>query len=419
MNKFIKLAKKAGIEEVLVTKSVGEKTTISSFERVVEKVIKKCISHYSIYAVYEGKKISLHTENFSSDCYQEIIEKIKQQAAFTLTDEYAPVCCPKQKYSSVNVNKDDYEDFTIFQKKLIVDKIEKLVAKDPLVLKCEGVDYGESKSNSRLVNSNNLNLHDSSSSVCVSVCATVGDKESEPENFSYGKEFHKIENLDVKKFVNKFLKLAKSRIGAAPAPTGFYKTVFSPECFASLLECFISKFTGLALYRNVSPFVGKVNTKLFSEKLTIEETPRHNKAFHQYVYDGQGVACTKKKIINNGVFETVITSLYSARKLNLPLTGNGFGDVDDYTNLLIKPGKHSKKEILKEVSNGIYLTGLDGLHAGVNAITGDFSLKCEGFLIENGEISKPVKMMIVSGNFYKMLNDITFLGKKLKSFSDG
>jgi hypothetical protein len=28
-------------------------------------------------------------------------------------------------------------------------------------------------------------------------------------------------------------------------------------------------------------------------------------------------------------------------------------------------------------------------------------------------------MMIVSGNFYKMLNDITFLGKKLKSFSDG
>ena len=74
----------------------------------------------------------------------------------------------------------------------------------------------------------------------------------------------------------------------------------------------------------------------------------------------------------------------------------------------------SKSELLKTVENGIIINDVAGLHAGANIISGDFSLSAEGFLIENGEITKPVEQITVAGNFYDILKNVKALANDTK-----
>ena len=63
-------------------------------------------------------------------------------------------------------------------------------------------------------------------------------------------------------------------------------------------------------------------------------------------------------------------------------------------------------QLLEQAGNGVYINSLSGLHAGANAISGDFSLQSAGFLIENGKKTVPVKSFTVAGNFYDLLKNV-------------
>ena len=55
-----------------------------------------------------------------------------------------------------------------------------------------------------------------------------------------------------------------------------------------------------------------------------------------------------------------------------------------------------------------------GLHAGVNAITGDFSIEASGFMIENGKKGRPVKTFTIAGNFFTLLKNIEAVADTVK-----
>jgi PmbA protein len=61
------------------------------------------------------------------------------------------------------------------------------------------------------------------------------------------------------------------------------------------------------------------------------------------------------------------------------------------SNLLIENGRISFETLIAPIEIGVCIEEVQGLHAGLNAISGDFSLQCTGFLIENGQRSRPVR----------------------------
>ena len=73
----------------------------------------------------------------------------------------------------------------------------------------------------------------------------------------------------------------------------------------------------------------------------------------------------------------------------------------------------TKDEIIKETEEGLLITDLAGLHAGLNPVSGDFSAQASGYYIKDGEIVKPVTLIVVSGNFLKMMNEIEEIGSDL------
>ena len=108
-----------------------------------------------------------------------------------------------------------------------------------------------------------------------------------------------------------------------------------------------------------------------------------------------------------------------AKKFDTETTGNatsakGIG----VTGFYLKPGELTEEELLQKLGDGLYITGLQGLHAGVNAVSGDFSLQASGFLVEGGKKTRAVKNITVADNFYKLLFKVTAIANNL-SFGTG
>ena len=79
-------------------------------------------------------------------------------------------------------------------------------------------------------------------------------------------------------------------------------------------------------------------------------------------------------------------------------------------NLYLKAGDVSFDDMVSSVENGVYVTSVQGLHAGLNPISGSFNLQSSGFMIENGKITKPVTLIILSGTLQQMLNNVKHVG---------
>jgi PmbA protein len=69
-------------------------------------------------------------------------------------------------------------------------------------------------------------------------------------------------------------------------------------------------------------------------------------------------------------------------------------------------GEHTEQQLLKQMGDGLYITQLKGLHAGADAVTGDFSLEAAGFRVREGKIAEPVKTLTIAGNFLDLLRGI-------------
>ena len=72
------------------------------------------------------------------------------------------------------------------------------------------------------------------------------------------------------------------------------------------------------------------------------------------------------------------------------------------------------EDLFEEAGNGIYITSVEGMHAGADPISGDFSLSSGGFRIEDGKKTTPIKGITISGNFLDLMKNISSVGEDLK-----
>lgn len=78
------------------------------------------------------------------------------------------------------------------------------------------------------------------------------------------------------------------------------------------------------------------------------------------------------------------------------------------TNLVAQPGKRSLEAMLKDVKDGILVTGFLGGNS--NATTGVFSLGISGFRIVKGQRSEPISEMNISGKHLDFWKTLTAVG---------
>jgi PmbA protein len=69
---------------------------------------------------------------------------------------------------------------------------------------------------------------------------------------------------------------------------------------------------------------------------------------------------------------------------------------------------------MAEMGEGLVITRLAGLHAGLNHVTTDFSLQCFGYWVRNGKRERPVALITVAGNFLDLMKKVVSVGSDLE-----
>ena len=265
------------------------------------------------------------------------------------------------------------------------------------------------ESEMRLVNSYGLDLSNKYG-VHGSYVQAVVNKNGEAEEYFELKEDIELEALA--ELPQKAVDGALAKLGAKGVASGKYDVVFSAKQVRSLLSTYYPIFSARNAQLGLSLLKGKVGERIASEKITLIDDPMRVGCMAQTAFDGEGVATYKKTVIEEGVLKTLLYDIVAAQKEGKESTGNGQRSgysepvsIAPYS-FYIREGEISFDEMISSVEDGVYITAMKGLHAGADAVTGDFSIDSEGFRIRNGKICEAIKAFTVAGNFFDLLKDI-------------
>ena len=76
----------------------------------------------------------------------------------------------------------------------------------------------------------------------------------------------------------------------------------------------------------------------------------------------------------------------------------------------LQPGTRSQADLVADVDDGVLIQSVQGLHSGVNPISGDFSVGASGLTITNGVVGAPIREFTIASTLQRMLLDVVEVG---------
>ncbi len=368
--------------------------------------------------IVNGKLGYASTQYMDEAEMEKLVARAVENAAVIEKDEEAIIYAGASPEEYHDVPK---MEFTLPTAAVIRERVMKnrdlLYASDKLIT--DGTAAGASASQSRvaLFNSKGLDLSNFVGSMGESFRVVLDNGEEKQTGGEYlPNGFDKDDSERLEK-IKEALEKAHAKFGAGKVKTGKYNVVFQNDQVEAILSTFLSVFFAENVQKGLSLFKGKVGEKIASDCITITDDPFCEDNVMQIAFDGEGVPTRRKNVVENGVLKTFLYNLMTAKKDGVETTGNASrGAASIGTRVFtfyINKGEMTRDELLAKAGNGLYITGMKGFHAGANAVTGDFSIESEGFLLEDGKLGAPVKSFTVAGNFFDLLKQISDLDNEL------
>lgn len=214
-----------------------------------------------------------------------------------------------------------------------------------------------------------------------------------------------LDALDARSCGEKALARSRAQVGSDAVPGGRYNMVVDSEVASKMVSPVLRALNAFSIQQNNSFLVDSLGKRPFPEGLTIMDLPHIKGQACSKLFDSEGVATAETPIIRSGEVCEYFVNTYMSRKLGIAPT------VEEATRPKVLPWPESglgRSEILKICGNGILVTDFNGGNS--NPVTGDFSYGIEGFLFENGKVSRPVSGMLVTGNFLSLWKKLIAAG---------
>jgi PmbA protein len=285
--------------------------------------------------------------------------------------------------------------------------------------KCEPSSGGFSSSISKtlLINSNNVNV--SNVSTGFSGYIAVNAEKNGEKSTAYDSQSSCIFDLNPVDLAESVCKLAKNSIGGEKIETRDQSVILDYHAAAGLLNTFILGFNADNVQRGRSALGKKLNQNVASPNLSIYDDTTYKGGLSSSICDGEGTPSEKTVLVEKGLLKGFIHNIYTANKSNVKSTANGFrssyADTPscDSSNVVFD---FANKIDVSELDNGFLATDVLGAHTA-NPISGDFSVESNNsFLIENGEITKPIKKAMISGNIFEALSNCDGIKSEKKQY---
>lgn len=419
---FFKLAKEAGIEESELYIGESRSLSVSLFHGEIDNYSDN--NGYTILArgMINGKFGAASCDVWNKQTAQYLVKEIAANAKVIESEDPMFIFEGSPKYKKINTFNPELEKVSIDTKLAKLKELEKVLREsDPRIIEIGEVGFEESTSKTTLLNSKGLNLSQRGNFFVFYGQAVARQGEQTKSGFDYffGNDFSKF---DVKALAEKIAKETCDQLGGEACNSSTYRAVLAPSVVRSFMSVLVGHTSAEEVQKKSSLFIGKLNQKVLSNKITIEDRPLDKTVFARW-FDDEGVATYNKSIFKNGVLQTYLYNLTTAAKDGVQSTGNGYrgggkmGTSSSY--LILKPGKKSQEELFAEIGDGVLITEVSGLHAGMNEQSGNFSLQSSGYLIKNGKRDRGLDIITISGNLLDIFNDVLAVGSDLEASYGG
>jgi predicted Zn-dependent protease len=205
---------------------------------------------------------------------------------------------------------------------------------------------------------------------------------------------------------------------------GEYEVILEPYAVSELLSLLgYLGFHALAVQEGRSFFSNRFGEKMVDEKVTIYDDGLDPEGL-QVPFDFEGIPKKKVTFFERGVVNEVTYDSFTAGREGRDSTGHGLiapntsGPIP--INLFMKGGEPSLQEMIKSVRKGIYVTRfhytnvVEPMKAVITGMTRDGT-----FLIEEGEIKRPIKNLRFTESILKVLSQVTAISKDRRICSEG
>ena len=204
-----------------------------------------------------------------------------------------------------------------------------------------------------------------------------------------------------------------------PAPAGRMAVVMAGEAGGTMVhEACGHGLEADIVQKELSVYAGKIGEPVASSLVTVVDDATIPNRYGSFPFDDEGTEGQKTVLIEQGKLRTYMYDRLTAFRGGTEPTGNGrresyqYNPIPRMTNTFIEPGEDSPEDIIKATSRGLYVKKMGG--GQVNTTNGDFVFDVsEGYLIENGKITAPVRGATLTGNGPKVLQMIDMVGSDL------
>ncbi|MBY8981980.1 MAG: TldD/PmbA family protein [Candidatus Lokiarchaeota archaeon] len=217
-------------------------------------------------------------------------------------------------------------------------------------------------------------------------------------------------------------------LNAESPPSGKYPIILDPDMTGLIAhESFGHGLEADQILRERSYLKNLLDKKVASELCNINDTPNISSELGSSFFDDEGIKTEKNILVENGILRDFIHNRITASILDSEPKGNGRRESYAHplyvrmSNTYFEPGDYSLEEMISEIKNGVLLCrgyfGMEDPLGGGLQVTSK-----KGFLIKNGEETKLLKAITLSGSVLDLLNSIDAISKdklKLKPGSCG
>jgi TldD protein len=221
-------------------------------------------------------------------------------------------------------------------------------------------------------------------------------------------------------FAKEAARQAILQLDAREAPAGDMEVVLGPGWPGVLLHEAVGHGLEADFNRKkTSAFTGLIGKRVASEKCTVVDNGTMPWRRGSLNVDDEGQPTQETVLIENGILKGYLSDKLSSKLMGLADTGNGRRESYEHipmprmTNTYMLAGQDDPADIIRSVKNGVYAVNFGG--GQVDITNGKFVFSAsEAYLIENGQITAPIKGATLIGNGPDVLTRVSMVGNDLK-----
>lgn len=361
--------------------------------------------------LFGKKQASAATSDHSPKALQELAERVVAMAKMATEDPYCGLAEPDQiatSFPEVEMADDYQPDVDVFVAR--AREVEEAALAVPGVAQCDSSHAGGGSTLVALAASNGFSGSYRRTGYHISTSVLVGQGTEMEHDYDYDAVVFQSDLKKASDIGRSAAQKALRNLGARKVASCQVPVVFDPRESNGLLGVFLGAISGSSVARGTSFLKDYMGKQVFSKGITVIDDPFRNRGSRTKLFDGEGLLPARRNLVEDGILQTWLLDLRSARQLGLTSTGHASRGTTSVphpspTNAYFEKGALTKDELIKDIKSGFYVTELMG--HGVNGVTGDLSQAARGFWIENGVISYPVYEMTIAGNLKDMFLNMT------------